>query len=69
MKVQLDSNMLIDGTYCSIGEILDLADKKASPLIERGLVHKVETVETGDSSIDAILEGAVTATTKRRKRG
>lgn len=68
MKVQLDSNVLISGTYCTIGEVVDLADKQASPLIERGLVHKVEAVET-DSSLDAILKEAVTTTTKKRKRG
>ena len=68
MKVQLDSNVLISGTYCTIGEVVDLADKQAGALIERGLVHKVETADT-DSSLDAILEEAVTTTIKKRKRG
>ncbi len=68
MKVQLDSNVLINGSYCVIGEVVDLADKQAEPLLERGLVHKVEAVDS-DSSLDAILEEAVTTTTKRRKRG
>lgn len=67
MKIQLDENVLCRGECRGVGEIVEVDAKAGQDLIDRGLGHAVNVQNDGDN-LDKILEGAVSSSTRKRRK-
>lgn len=67
MKIQLDENVLCRGECHGVGDIVEVDAKAGQDLIDRGLGHAVNVQNDGDD-LDKILEGAVSSSTRKRRK-